>query len=539
MKFLSKALLVFLVFSNIAYSQNHIIDESKIRNDDPMIYMLDSLQFSAAFESINFTCDTSKLNIFNYCPDLVPMFNDQVYEARLKLLDEKSPFDLVFNSAVKTYIDVYAIRKRALVSRVLGLSHLYFPMFEEELDRYNLPIELKYLAIVESALNPIAVSRSGAGGLWQFMYPTGKMFGLNQDSYTDERKDPYESTKAACKYVKYLYGMFGDWQMVLAAYNCGPGTVNKAIRRSGGKKTYWEIRPYLPLETQNYVPAFIAVNYVMNYSKEHNLYPISPKKEFFFADTIKLKSRTDLKHVANVLQVQLEDLKFLNPKYKTTLIPFDPENSILCLPATLVGTFIANEQYIYALSKENINIAYRSTSNFGSNIVTKLPSYHIVKKGEGILSIAKKYHCSIAEIKSWNKLKSNHISPGKKLIVYTENSLVTSVSKPKTTYTTVVYDSSSPAIGNLDFSDNNIQTIDSISASNENSASVLKTEANVQQKQTDKQTELFYVVQRGDTLWKIANRYNGLTVEELKKANQISDNKSLKLGTKLKIPLKS
>jgi membrane-bound lytic murein transglycosylase D len=539
MKFLSKALLVFLLISNFAHSQNYIIDESKIRNDDPVISMLDSLQFSAAFESINFTCDTSKLNIFNYCPDLVPMFSDQVYEARLKLLDEKSPFDLVFNPAVKTYIDVYAIRKRALVSRVLGLSHLYFPMFEEELDRYNLPIEFKYLAIVESALNPIAVSRSGAGGLWQFMYPTGKMFGLNQDSYTDERKDPYESTKAACKYVKYLYGMFGDWQMVLAAYNCGPGTVNKAIRRSGGKKTYWEIRPYLPLETQNYVPAFIAVNYVMNYSKEHNLYPISPKKEFFFADTVKLASRTDLKHVANVLQMNIDDLKFLNPKYKTTAIPFDHENSILCLPATKVGAFISNQEFIYNLSKENINIAYKSTTNIKGNSVSKLPSYHNVKKGEGLASIAKKYHCTAAEIKSWNKLKSNKVSPGKKLIIYTENSLATTVSKPKTTYTTVVYDNGAPAIGNLDFSDNNTQTTDSISESNVISSSVLKTDANVQHNQTDKQTELFYVVQRGDTLWKIANRYNGLTVEELKRANQISDNKSLKLGTKLKIPLKS
>jgi membrane-bound lytic murein transglycosylase D len=166
--------------------------------------MLDSLQFSAAFESINFTCDTSKLNIFNYCPDLVPMFSDQVYEARLKLLDEKSPCDLVFNPAVKTYIDVYAIRKRALVSRVLGLSHLYFPMFEEKLAKYELPLELKYLAIVESALNPNAISKSGAGGLWQFMYPTGKMYGLEVNSYVDDRRDPLKATEGACRYFKYL-----------------------------------------------------------------------------------------------------------------------------------------------------------------------------------------------------------------------------------------------------------------------------------------------------------------------------------------------
>jgi len=539
MKFLSKTLIALLLISNLVSSQNINYGESKLRSDDPIISMLDSLQFSAAFESINFTCDTSKLNVFNYCPDLVPMFSDYEYESRLKLLDEKSPFDLVFNPAVKTFIDVYAIRKRALVSRVLGLSHLYFTMFEEELDRYNLPLEFKYLAIVESALNPVAISRSGAAGLWQFMYPTGKMFGLNQDSYSDERKDPYESTKAACKYVKYLYKMFGDWQMVLAAYNCGPGTVNKAIRRSGGKKTYWEIRPYLPLETQNYVPAFIAVNYVMNYYKEHNLYPISPKKEFFFADTIKLKARTDLKHVANVLQMNIEDLRFLNPKYKTTFIPFDLDNSIVCLPTTKVGTFIANEEYIYSLSKENINLAYKNTSNFGSNSVTKLPSYYTVRKGDGILTIAKKYNCSIAEIKSWNKLKSNRIEPGKKLIIYSDNSLATVVSKPKTIYTTLAYDSSSQVIGNLDFSDNNQGITDSIPHTTENLNSIAKTETKVLQTEVFKTKELFHVVQKGDTLWNIANRYNGLTVEDLKKANQIADNKSLKLGTKLKIPLKS
>ena len=539
MKFLSKALLVFLLISNCAHSQNYIFDESKIRNDDPVISMLDSLQFSAAFESINFTCDTSKLNIFNYCPDLVPMFSDQVYEARLKLLDEKSPFDLVFNPAVKTYIDVYAIRKRALVSRVLGLSHLYFPMFEEELDRYNLPIEFKYLAIVESALNPIAVSRSGAGGLWQFMYPTGKMFGLNQDSYTDERKDPYESTKAACKYVKYLYGMFGDWQMVLAAYNCGPGTVNKAIRRSGGKKTYWEIRPYLPLETQNYVPAFIAVNYVMNYSKEHNLYPISPKKEFFFADTVKLASRTDLKHVANVLQMNIDDLKFLNPKYKTTTIPFDHENSILCLPATKVGAFISNQEFIYNLSKENINIAYKSTTNLKGNSVSKLPSYHNVKKGEGLVSIARKYHCTAAEIKSWNKLKSNKVSPGKKLIIYSDVSLAQDMPKPKTTYTTVNFDTSLQVVSNLDFSDNNELQNDSLIGQNNLNEPKELLETKKIQKEIINLNETYHVVQKGDTLWNIANRYDGISVEEIKKANQISDNKSLKLGTRLKIPLKS
>jgi membrane-bound lytic murein transglycosylase D len=276
----------------------------------------------------------------------------------------------------------------------------------------------------------------------------------------------------------------------------------------------------------------------MNYSKEHNLYPISPKKEFFFADTVKLKSRTDLKHVASVLQMNIEDLKFLNPKYKTSTIPFDYENSVLCLPSTKVGIFISNEEYIYSLSKENINLAYKNTANFNGNSVTKLPSYHTVKKGEGIVSIAKKYNCSAAEIKSWNKLKSNKITPGKKLIVYAENSFA-AIPKPKTIYTTVTYDTTSQVISNLDFSDNNQQESDSVFQATENKNSVLKTETKSTQTEPYKTKEMVHVVQKGDTLWNIANRYNGLTVEELKRANQISDNKSLKLGTKLKIPLKS
>ncbi|MGL5892797.1 MAG: lytic transglycosylase domain-containing protein, partial [Bacteroidia bacterium] len=225
--------------------------------DDRVAAMLDSLARNAYLNRLPKQPQRHN-NKFNYAPDSVPRPDAVVMEARLGKLNTQSPFDLVYNNDVQAYINLYALRKRGSVEKMLALSQLYYPMFEQQLDRYNLPLELKHLAVIESALNPSATSKAGARGLWQFMYTTGKMYGLEVTSYVDERCDPYKSTVAACEYLKALYGMFGDWQMVLAAYNSGPGTVNRAIRRAGGgKKTYWEIRPFLPVETQGYVPAFI------------------------------------------------------------------------------------------------------------------------------------------------------------------------------------------------------------------------------------------------------------------------------------------
>ena len=266
--------------------------------DDPIVAMLDSLQLTKYFECNSYLSDSCLFDMANYKTGYIPYFDELVYEARLAKLDEQTPFDLIYNSAVKAYIDMYSLRKRVLVSRLIGLSQVYFPMFEEKLAKFELPLELKYLAIVESALNPNARSRCGATGLWQFMYPTGKMYGLNVNSYIDERSDVYKATEAAAEYLKSLYSMFGDWQMVLAAYNAGPGTISKAIRRSGGKKTYWEIRPYLPIETQGYVPAFIAANYIMNYGAEHNLYPVVPRKTYFEVDTVVVKEQMTFDQLA-------------------------------------------------------------------------------------------------------------------------------------------------------------------------------------------------------------------------------------------------
>lgn len=374
------------------------------------------------------------------------------------------------------------MRKRELVSRMMALSQLYFPLFEQQLDKYNLPLELKYLAICESALNPLAKSRVGATGLWQFMYPTGKMYGLKVSSYIDERCDPYKSTIAACEYFKYLYGLFGDWQMVLAAYNGGPGTVNRAIRRSGGKKTYWEIRPFLPKETQGYVPAFIAVNYVMNYTAEHNMYSAIPKKTFLAVDTVNIKKQISFSQLSSVLDIPIEDLQYLNPSYKKNVVPVIPEElSYLALPANKIGTFVNNESSIYNIKGDSLT----SRDVLASQEVTKI---HTVRSGEHLSTIAKRYGCTVAELKQWNGIKTTTVKPGKKLTIYL-------------------------------YQKKNDKTAAVAAASKETGpAAKFK----------------YYTIKKGDSLFKIA-KANNTTVEELKRLNGLDAKSSLIPGKKLKV----
>jgi len=504
---------VFLCFLNsLLWVQTALFAGTSLpqKTDDPVLAALDSLQYSKFFESTTFCDDTASLNIHGYCPDLVPLFRDDEYAARLALLDEQSPFDLVFNEHVKKYIEVYAVKKRKVVSRVLGLSHLYFPLFEGYLDRHGLPHELKYLAIVESALNPVAVSRSGAGGLWQFILSTGKMYGLEVNSYVDERRDPHLATEAACKYMKYLYGMFGDWQMVLAAYNCGPGALSRAIRRSGGKKTYWELRPWLPEETQNYVPAFIAVNYVMNHAAAHNLYPIAPKKHYFFADTLVVRDRIDLRVTAQTLGIPYEDVCFLNPAYNMGVIPRSESGYTLCLPPLSTGVFLQNQREIQAASRNTVSpLAMQVAAKAASN-----KTWVKVKKGQSLTSIARANGCTPAELKKWNHVKSNHVAPGKVLVV---------MERP--------LPAGSPV---AEVPTNASQTLSMASSDSLNT----KTDS-LQVLGPFTHTKVrFHTVQKGDTLWSIASRYKGTTVEEIIKANRLEHSR-LSVGTTLKIPVKS
>jgi membrane-bound lytic murein transglycosylase D len=458
--------------------------------DDPIAAVLDSLDKLNLFEKGYARINYPKNPKYQFSKDSVPRYDDAIYESRLAKIDAASPFDLQYNGIVRGYIEMYTIRKRELVSRMMALSQFYFPMFEEALDRYNLPLELKYLAICESALNPMAKSRAGAMGLWQFMYPTGKMYGLKVSSYVDERCDPYKSTIAACEYFKYLYSLFGDWQMVLAAYNGGPGTVNKAIRRSGGKKTYWEIRPFLPKETQGYVPAFIAVNYVMNYTFEHNMYSAIPKKTFLSVDTVNIKRQISFDQISSVLDIPLEELQYLNPSYRKNVIPVLPDElSYLMLPQTKAGAFITNEDVIYNFYKKD---TLNSAAVLASQEVIKI---HTVKPGEHLSTIAKKYGCSVADLKQWNGIRTSTVKPGKKLTIY-------------------LYQKQ-PAIKKA------------------GPAEPAITEAG---KSTAEVKYKYYTIKSGDSLYKIAQK-NKTTVDELKRLNGFGAKFSLIPGKKIKVGL--
>jgi membrane-bound lytic murein transglycosylase D len=506
-----KKLFLFLWLLALNCHLHAQVKKQELKQDDPVLAMLDSLQQQKYFERADICDDTASLNIHGYHADSIPVFSDEIYLARLQKLDAESPFDLVFNEHVKKYIEVYTVKKRKVVSRVLGLSHLYFPLFEDALDRHGLPMELKYLAIVESALNPVAVSRSGAGGLWQFILSTGKLYGLKVNSYIDERRDPYLATEAACTYMKYLYKTFGDWQMVLAAYNCGPGAVSRAIRRSGGKNTYWELRPWLPTETQNYVPAFIAATYAMHHSADHNIYPVLPKKEFFFADTLKLRSRINLHEVSGLLGINYDDLSFLNPAYKVGIMPLNDKGNTLVLPPRYTGIFLQNQSLIETASSEKISANIRYASNEPTITKSNTGKKWIkVKRGETLLAIANAQGCSMKDIRRWNRLKSNRVKAGKVLVIHmSEKSSVNAVAQ------------ASPMIPEVQ-----TQATDSLTPL----ADTLAFSAGPK--------VVFHVVQKGDTLWSIASRYKGTTVEEIKKANRL-EHAPLRVGVKLKIPLRS
>ena len=454
----------------------------KLRKDDPILVALDSMVTHRLFKKSDFTTDVNVLNKKRYKPDEVPVFDKAHYVKALKELDRNSPFDLVYNESVKAYIDAYAVRNRDKVSRLLGMAEFYFPLFEETLDRYDLPLELKYLAIIESALNPNAQSKSGALGLWQFMYRTGKIYDLDATSYLDDRKDPYKSTVAACEYFKFLYDMFGDWQMVLAAYNGGPGTLLKAIRRSGGKRDYWEVRPYLTQETQGYVPAFIAVNYVMTHASEHNIYPLKPLYMSYEIDSVIVRKQTNLLTLASVLQIPYEHIQFLNPIYKQAIIPESHNGLPLVLPKKKLGLYLTNEDALYEVGEPKVNQAFEKQAE----LMNEVQKTHRVRSGENLTSIAARYRVSVADLRAWNGIKGNMLHVGDQLKIKT-----LTASRPTTSAGATV--SETPA-----------------------------------------EATRYYVVRSGDTLWEIAKR-NNLTLAQLKEMNDLSENYVLKIGAKLRV----
>jgi membrane-bound lytic murein transglycosylase D len=479
--------------------------QQSIMQDDPIAAALDSLATKKVLDKL-YAKPLSLKNKFGYAPDSIPRCEDFVYENRLAKLDAASPFDLQFNATVKPYIEMYAMKRRTLLARILGLSQLYYPMFEEIFDKYNIPLELKNLAVIESALNPTARSRAGAMGLWQFMYPTGKLYGLNVTSYIDERADPYKATIAAAEYLQFLYKMFNDWQMVLAAYNAGPGTINRAIRRSGGKKTYWEIRPYLPLETQAYVPAFIAANYVMNYYPEHNIYPDVPRKTYFELDTVVIKEPLSFQQLAGILDVSIEEIQYFNPIYKKQIIPAG--GNILTMPKSVIGKFVTNEEEIYTMLRKQSE----EQKMLLQTQVKEIQISHVVKPGERISTIARKYGVTVSDITTWNLVGKKGLRPGRRLVIYKSEKPIT----PKDTAAAAKKPETNLSDKNMSGDKKLVAETTAVSTDNTG----IKEDT--------------YIVKQGDYFYKIAREHN-ISVDNLLQLNGLTKNSKLSAGQKLKL----
>lgn len=360
----------------------------------------------------NDDCSTSDIN---------PTFTDAVYIDRLSRIP--AVMEMPYNDVVRRFIDLYTGRLRNQVSFMLSASNFYIPLFEEALDAYGLPIELKYLPIIESALNPSAVSRAGASGLWQFMIGTGKMYGLESNSLVDERRDPIKATWAAARYLKELYNIYKDWNLVIAAYNCGPGNVNKAIRRADGKTDYWAIYNYLPRETRGYVPSFIAANYVMRYYCEHNICPMQTNIPAD-TDTLQITRNLHFEQIAALCDIDIDQIKSLNPQYKKNIIPGDIKPYTLRLPHNQICAFIENQDSVYAYradvlfsNRKQVEIKNETSSKRGSAGSGKLVT-HKIRRGESLSTIAGKYRVRVNDIKRWNNLRNNNIVAGKTLKIY-------------------------------------------------------------------------------------------------------------------------
>jgi membrane-bound lytic murein transglycosylase D len=433
----------------------------------------------------------------------------ELLKERLKKLDEKSPFNIEYNVGLENVIKSFLKNRKRSFERLMGISQFYFPLFEEALAAQNIPLEIKYLSVVESALNPRAVSRVGATGLWQFMYQTGKQYGLKVDTYADDRRDPLKASAAAAQYMKNMYAIFGDWDLVLASYNTGPGNVAKAIRRSGGKQNYWNIRPYLHKETQGYVPAFLATMYIFEYHKEHGIKPDRSIANHFATDTVMIKKSLTFKQLSELLDVSVAELQFLNPTYKREEIPFiTGESHFLRLPVDKIAVFTSNEEKIYAYAdyessrrEKPFQSMLASRDSIGSSKI----KYHKVRRGDSLGEISDKYGVSMSDLKKWNRLRSNKAPLGRSLKIYTNENTAVAVTSKHTTK-----DTASIAV-----------------ASSTNK--IFKEEKVVSYKDVVK----YYRVKSGDNLGEISDKY-GVSVAEIKKWNKLKSN-NIALGASLKI----
>jgi membrane-bound lytic murein transglycosylase D len=460
---------------------------------------------------------------------------------------------LPYNDIVKNYIILYSEKMNTRMSNILGLCKYYMPIFEEILNKYDMPEELKAMAVIESAMNPRAVSRAGAKGMWQFMYATAKMYGLHIDSFVDERLDPVKAAEAAAQYLQDSYEIFGDWNLAIASYNCGAGNVNKAIRRSGGKRAFWDIYPYLPRETRGYVPAFVGALYTMTYYKEHGIKPEAIEMPAH-VDTFKINKNLHLKQVSELTGAPLEQLKQLNPQYMHEIIPGDTKEFILRLPYNYTNAFIDNEDSLYThKASEYLNpttLKKIKDGADGERIVYR------VKSGDYLGRIASSHRCTVAQIKRWNNLKNNNIRVGQRLVIYRGGSAPASSASSSETSSTKT--STAPAnsstytvksgdvLGKIaerhgcrvaqikawnNLTSNNIRVgqklIVSATAQNRSSSS-----AEVQN--GDYTT---YTIKSGDSFYTIAKNYPGISAQDIMDFNSLASSK-IRPGMTIKIPKK-
>jgi membrane-bound lytic murein transglycosylase D len=514
--------LVFLFLIPLfAFGQVPIRPDSTYRvkpliEDDQVVLMLDSLANLKIFEDSQFPNAGQYQNWSTYADTDIPTFPDSVYRERIAQMNDQSPFEYVFNHEVKKFIELYGFRKRKLTARILGLAQIYFPLFEEQLDRFNMPLELKFLAVIESALNPVASSPVGAKGLWQFMYGTGKVYGLKVSTYVDDRFDPYKSTIAACEHLTDLYDIYGSWSLALAAYNSGAGNVNKAIRRAGGIKNFWAIQKYLPRETASYVPAFIAASYVINYAAEHKIRPVDPGILYYEVDTVTIRKPLSFAQISEMLNIPMDEIVFLNPSFKKQLIPASAETPYkLRLRKKYIGTFINNEMDLYA---------FRTKEGLASDSLEKMiyknfreTELYTVKSGETVASIAKKFNMTTAELKSLNGLSKKSIRPKKKILVYTKGQ------KGKPSETASAYVPIPLKADSTVMADSNVVDKPASKPAKEKPAPPV----------TEESPKGVYVVKSGESLGVVAQK-NGCTKEELRKWNNLK-NDNLLVGQKLKV----
>ena len=542
MEFKNTTILIFLLsfIANVGYSQNahtisHYNPDSTILVKSKIYIVADSIECDTLQATIDIddTVNTVFLekmddltnswqiqNLFNSYSTEVDFNNsypknlpDSVYIQRL--INSQQVISLSYNKIVRTYIKMYTERRRNQVEMMLGLSAYYFPIFEETLDKYDMPLELKYLPIIESALNPVARSRVGANGLWQFMYGTGKHLKLEINSFVDERRDPVKSSDAAARYLKQLFNTYGDWQLAIAAYNCGPGNVNRAIRRSGGKRNYWEIYHRLPRETRGYVPIFIAAMYAMENYKEHNLHPRYPDISLSI-DTIMIHKYLHFNQIASTINIEKEEIRALNPMYRRDVIPAKKNKPYpLILPQEKIMDFIDKDTAVFAYERDKYfpdNTLISPTESTGKyftpvDVKGKSKVIYTVKPGDNVGYISSWFKVRSSDLKYWNNINRNMIRVGQKLVIYVPNN-----SKAKYT-----------KVNSMTFAQKQASIGKSSTPSTKEKTKPLDT------------NYVYYKVRKGDTLWEISQKYAGISSNEIMRLNNLPNDKNLHIGQQLKI----